>query len=314
VYFTVGDTSEWHADPVEKHLAFGEFWTGVIDPTKAPLVMGKLQGAVALPQTGEASSGYVTVSSRSYYRYIFYAQPGDTVVFGWVGSPGRPASVWQAVATDMAIAPPSANRHHTWLWAFDFNEDTAEQYADIGTALGVDVLMASGWDTLYLTISNTSFPHGVAQTVAALEKRGLSLGLHMHPDIVWPCATTERLDCLESGVDISPVVLECPECLIPEGLAPTYRSGDLLNLRTSPTEDLGFWWGHDKKGPSAFGGNQQPCGQGSCNARDWNFVSDDFPLPLGQVLQIQDHKMLSHAAPSQSWGLVIDTTCAAILG
>jgi hypothetical protein len=31
-------------------------------------------------------------------------------------------------------------------------------------------------------------------------------------------------------------------------------------------------WAHDKQGSSAFGGNPQPCGQGSCNARDWNIT------------------------------------------
>lgn len=273
VFFVVTNTSQWTADPVEKHLAFGQFWTGLIEADKAPTVMGKVQGAVALPLTNEATSGFVTISSRSYFRYIFYAEPNDELAFGWVDAPGRPEQLWQAVASDKGIAPPSSNRHHTWLWAMDFNEESSTQYIEIGKALGIDVLMATGWDTLYLTVSNESFPSGIAKTVAALEKSGLHLGLHMHPDIVWPCATGEDLSCLSSGIGNSPVVLECPECVIPEGLAPTYRSGDLENLARSPTEDLGFWWGHDKTGSTAFGGNMQPCGQGSCNARDWNFVS-----------------------------------------
>lgn len=43
VYFRVNDTSLWNGDPVEKHIAFGQFWTGVIDPGKSPIIMGKVQ-------------------------------------------------------------------------------------------------------------------------------------------------------------------------------------------------------------------------------------------------------------------------------
>jgi hypothetical protein len=64
--------------------------------------------------------------------------------------------------------------------------------------------------TDYLTVSDEAFPHGIQQTVKALAERGLSLGLHMHPDIVWPCSDTETLECLTTGVGISPVVEECP--------------------------------------------------------------------------------------------------------
>lgn len=174
------------------------------------------QGPVALPQTGAASAGYVTVTGHAYSRYILYAEPGDELAFGWVPPPGRPAALSQAVAKDRNIAPPSPNRQLTWLWSGDFNEATASQYANIGVALGIDVLMASGWDTDYLTVSREAFPHGVQQTVAALESRGLSLGLHMHPDIVWPCNDTETLECLTTGVGVSPVVIQCPGGLASE--------------------------------------------------------------------------------------------------
>ena len=76
---------------------------------------------------------------------------------------------------------------------------------------------------------------------------------------------------------------QCPECMVPEGLAPTFRSGTppprdadsdprLQSPRVGPalqTEDLGFWWGHDKSGDGALLGNPKPCGQGTCNANDW---------------------------------------------
>ena len=47
----------------------------------------------------------------------------------------------------------------------------------------------------------------------------------MHPDIVWPCLGSEGLDCLAKGMGVSPMYLKCPECMVPEGLAPTFRSG-----------------------------------------------------------------------------------------
>ena len=79
-------------------------------------------------------------------------------------------------------------------------------------------------------------------------------------------------ECPSTGVE-SPVV-SCPECMVPEGLAPTYRSGDPPNpgyIRELWTEDLGFWWCHERGSSTACpNGNPKPCGQGSCNRYDWN--------------------------------------------
>ena len=50
--FTVADLSGWSgADPVEKHLAFGEFWQGMpgMDNATSPPVMGKLQASPSSP-------------------------------------------------------------------------------------------------------------------------------------------------------------------------------------------------------------------------------------------------------------------------
>ena len=47
----------------------------------------------------------------------------------------------------------------------------------------------------------------------------------MHPDIVWPCRGTTGLECLSTGIDIAPMVINHLDGLVPEGLAPTYRSG-----------------------------------------------------------------------------------------
>jgi hypothetical protein len=76
-----------------------------------------------------------------------------------------------------------------------------------------------------LTISPQTFPAGINATADFFKGEGLDVGLHMHPDIVWPCEGSTGLGCFGTGVGISPAYLGCPECMVPEGLAPTYRSG-----------------------------------------------------------------------------------------
>ena len=52
------------------------------------------------------------------------------------------------------------------------------------------------------------------------------------------------------------------------------RSGQSMNfpVRTLFTEDLGFWWCHEREGDMCRVANSKPCGQGSCNRNDWNMT------------------------------------------
>ena len=96
------------------------------------------------------------------------------------------------------------------------------------------------------------------------------------------------MDCLATGVGTAEMYMECPECMVPEGLAPTFRSGmppphlggnghsqpareveEQWTASLPVTEDLGYWWAHDKSGERALLGNPKPCGQGTCNPADW---------------------------------------------
>eukprot|EP00041_Stephanoeca_diplocostata_P019095 m.405729 g.405729 ORF g.405729 m.405729 type:complete len:1069 (-) comp21209_c0_seq2:189-3395(-) len=273
VSFSVENITAWHADPVERHIAFGEFWQGIVSDMLSPTIMGKLQGPISKPGAGQPSAGYMSVSRNSYYKYIFYADVSDKVVFTYLpaGRRFRPSDAWMAVAADIHLVE-NPNRFLTWLWTdSDFTEQTRSAYASKAKNMGVDMVMATGgWDTTYLTVSQTAFPSGINDTVQYLASQGVRLGLHMHPDIVWPCMDTEDIDCIATGVGVSPVVLQCPACVMQEGLAPTYRSGDRTNLAAMPTEDLGFWWCHEMQGTIAHNGNRNPCGQGTCNVRDWN--------------------------------------------
>ena len=43
--------------------------------------MGNLQGPMApAPTTGLASAGFLACTANSYYKYIFFAEPGQKVV------------------------------------------------------------------------------------------------------------------------------------------------------------------------------------------------------------------------------------------
>eukprot|EP01047_Picozoa_sp_COSAG01_P043712 COSAG01_NODE_3900_length_5564_cov_6.249405_2_plen_479_part_00 len=179
------------------------------------------------------------------------------------------------------------NRHKTWWWSA-WTEANREAYAHRAKIMGIDILVNTGvWHapSEELTISDAAFPSGINATSHFFASHGLDVGLHMHPDIVWPCVGSEGVECFETGSGISPAYLNCPECMVPEGLAPTFRSGmppvhysgvgmDETDSSSSAsvaaiTEDLGFWWGHDKSGTIARIGNPKPCGQGTCNRNDW---------------------------------------------
>lgn len=284
--FTVKNISGWTgADPVEKHLAMGEFWTGMdgMDNTTSPPVMGKLQGPFGTPGSNvTTAAGFMSIGNTTYYRYIFYATPGQKLAFAFCPTL-QVANTWIAVGKSQGLQMMNnPNRHKTWWWSA-WTEATRESYAARAKKLGIDILVNTGnWHSASeeLTISKTAFPSGINDTAQYFAGQGLDVGLHMHPDIVWPCVGSEGLACLGTGIGISPMYQQCPECMVPEGLAPTFRSGTPPPLTASAgqqlessaqdtTEDLGFWWGHDKHGDSALMGNPKPCGQGTCNAGDW---------------------------------------------
>lgn len=161
-------------------------------------------------------------------------------------------------------------------------EATALAVATRAGVLGVDTIMIDdSWHPFSqeLAVSEAAFPSGINHTVEMLrEQFGLKVGLHTHPLIVWPCTadTSEAgkaigVSCLASGTGIATTVADHKDALVAEALAPTFRSG----TPGTHSQDLGFWWCHD---PRHFGnsttavarnGNPKPCGQGSCNAKDW---------------------------------------------
>ena len=69
VTITVADARAWHADPVERHLGFGEWWAGLLTNSTAPIVMGRLQGPRATPGptaiAGAPSAGFMTISNAT---------------------------------------------------------------------------------------------------------------------------------------------------------------------------------------------------------------------------------------------------------
>ena len=277
--FVAHDLSKWHADPHEKHIMFGEWWSGLLDNSTAPIVMGKLQGPRATPGqsalAGAPSAGFLTLSGRGYYKYLLYAEAGDAVAF--TGCP-TPEIADILASTAPVSAAPNPRRLDTWYWSgSDISEATMAKYADFAVSVNATILVAMEWD-VNLATDRKRFPRGLKAVGDYLQSRGLKFGLHMHPDIVYPCKGSLDghfdYECLSSGVGVSPVVQSCPECMVPEGLAPTYRSGDPPNpgyIRELWTEDLGFWWCHERGSSTACpNGNPKPCGQGSCNRYDWN--------------------------------------------
>jgi hypothetical protein len=71
--FQIENLSNWTgADPVERHIAFGEFWTGMpgMDAVSNPPVMGKLQGPFGTPgSNATVAAGFMSISNR-YMRFI----------------------------------------------------------------------------------------------------------------------------------------------------------------------------------------------------------------------------------------------------
>ena len=122
------------------------------------------------------------------------------------------------------------------------------------------------------------------------------LELWLNQDIVWPCrgGPAAGLSCMEAGGEgMSPAAKAAAQAgaLMAEGLAPTFRSGTPPRERerdrgtpSGATEDLGFWWAHGPRNGDtdtvARNGNPKPCGQGTCNPRDWasNVWAPDLEL------------------------------------
>ena len=126
VIFTVNATDGWHGDPVERHIAFGQFWSGIVPdcvPTDtgnctAPTVMGRLQGPRWFGGTGEValpSAGFVSITNHSYYKYMFFAVAGDAV-----GATIAPSAEVGHVVKEIAKASgtffDNPNRFKSWLW------------------------------------------------------------------------------------------------------------------------------------------------------------------------------------------------------
>eukprot|EP01047_Picozoa_sp_COSAG01_P135968 COSAG01_NODE_66297_length_270_cov_1.263158_1_plen_76_part_10 len=66
--------------------------------------MGRLQGPRGIPGTGEISAGFMTISPRSYFRYIFNVQEQDELAFGFAASSSADvAQLWTRVASARSI-------------------------------------------------------------------------------------------------------------------------------------------------------------------------------------------------------------------
>ena len=91
--------------------------------------MGKLQGPRATPgpraQSGAPSAGFMTLSRRGYYKYIFYAEAGDAVAF--TGCPTSELASVLAAASPPVLSPA---RGASWMWTWDFSEAVRERAAD----------------------------------------------------------------------------------------------------------------------------------------------------------------------------------------
>ena len=262
-------------------------------PAPPPLVMGKLQGPRANPSSVGASAGYMTITKNAYYKWIFYATAGDELAFGIVPGDATAGSLavsklWRTVAAERGLLDrPKPNRYLSWLWT-DITEETADAIGARASVLGVDTVVAlTSWHVAgdELVISPAAFPSGVNATVSKLQsKYNVKMGLHLHPDIAWPCEGSTNLKCLTSGVGVSKIATEHADALVADVLAPTYRSGNALaageswnGIAAGITEDLGFYWMHDplywpgaSSAVTAHNGNPKPCGQGSCVSVDWS--------------------------------------------
>ena len=232
------------------HVAFGEFWRGLVGD--APLVMGRMQGPRSLASGAAAgpdhsrSAGFVTITRGGYYKYLFDVTDDAREAVGFVYGPtdsvdeswqalGRARGIWAAPGVEQ----PGAFK--AWYWA-------AATELDVGThiarahSLGCTLLMLVGAvDPRTWQFNTSAFPSGINRSLSLIKESGLRVGLHTLPYPPQECVGA----CARAN-------------LVPEGLAPTYRSGSIGHSRLGHwyyTEDLGSWWGHDAVGSVAQNGN-----------------------------------------------------------
>ena len=158
VVFEVVSISGWSgADPIEKHVAFGEFWTGMVgNASTTPIVMGKLQGPYGTPGSQSTlAAGFMSLTNTTYYKYIFYAEAGQQLAFT-VCPTLDVADTWIAVGEDAGVEQlDNPNRHKTWWWT-PWTEASRKLHAARAKRMGIDILVNSwNWDTNYLTINET---------------------------------------------------------------------------------------------------------------------------------------------------------------
>ena len=160
------------------------------------------------------------------------------------------------------------SRFFNWYWTSQqFSEATRDVEIARAKALGADLMfiLEVTDDDKHANpyqVNRTRFPSGINSTAAYIRKHGLQVGFHTEPIVI--------------NV-FSDIVKTNPAALMPEGLAPTYRSGcppptqscPPMSIPCGESEDIGFWWGHQREGGVAYNGNPRPCGQSTCNCKDW---------------------------------------------
>jgi hypothetical protein len=246
VVFTIVSVAQWLAEPSERHLAFGEFWKSVPELQSTPVVSGKLHGPRPADANVEAlAAGFITISTNAFFNVLFSASVGDKTAFVFALD-GKISGVLASLGRTYGFASDNTNpnAYTSWYWPpAGFDESSRAEYAEKANRLGVDVVFVSEVLTKELAEDSIRFPSGFNQTARYLRSVGLEVGLHILPIIVWPTTALAQ---------------ERPEVLVPEGLAPTFRSGR-SSSKTHPTaipsEDLAFWWCHERTGRVAAAGN-----------------------------------------------------------
>ena len=277
VQFRVDDTANWATPRPDAHIAFGQFWQGVLDNrTTHPLVMGKVMGPYGIPAasfSGEApvSAGFVTLGRGCYYNTLFATEASDRPQLAFAaGATDAIPETWMAIAREQGMLQDNPHRFATWMWT-PVTEHDKETMVARAKALGAQLLFIDqAMDDSNWTFYQSKYPSGIGHTAAYIRSQGILVGLH-----TLPYPPTELVNDDEAFVK---------EALVPEGLAPTYRSG--LNWVKSgevpganiPTEDLGYWYGHEKQGRIAANGNPHydarygwecPQAPGSLNCSRW---------------------------------------------
>ena len=75
-----------------------------------PPVMGKLQGPLGTPGSNTTfAAGFMTLTNSSYYRYVFYARPGQRLAFAFCRTLDV-ARTWVAVGRAAGLPVPPLQR------------------------------------------------------------------------------------------------------------------------------------------------------------------------------------------------------------